>query len=128
MHSRIFTPPSSRMKFLLVASALLSVGLVQALDCPSEGVACQDPSGVGDADIDCNVGVLTWEDCGKFDLNIGLDFTRVRTWAKYSNSNLHMYRVTILLGKNIPLIQLRQLLCHYCSCLLPRQDSGTSQI
>ena len=67
MYSRISTPLSSRMKFLLLVSALLSVGLVQGLDCPSEGVACGDPSGTEDADIDCNEGVLTWEDCGMFD-------------------------------------------------------------
>ena len=55
------------MRFLLLAFALLSVGLVQGLECPSEGVTCQDPSGVEDADIDCNNGVLTWEDCGMSD-------------------------------------------------------------
>merc|ERR1711950_128736 len=64
MGSRISTPLPSRMKFLLLVSALLSVGLVQGLTCPSEGMTCMDPSGTEDADIDCNKGVLTWEDCG----------------------------------------------------------------
>ena len=39
--------------------------------------------------------------------------------------------VTNLLGKNIQLTwfrQFRQLAGRYCSCLLPRQDGGTSQI
>ena len=77
MYSRISTLLSSRMKFLLVASALLYVGLVQGLDCPSEGVNCMDPSGTEDADIDCNVGVLTWEDCGKFDLEYGSCWNKI---------------------------------------------------
>ena len=41
------------------------------------------------------------------------------------------YRVTHLLGKNLPLTwfrQFRQLMGRYCSCLLPRQDGGISQI
>ena len=43
------------------------MGLVQGLNCPEEGTTCGDPSGTEDADIDCNEGVLTWEDCGMFD-------------------------------------------------------------
>ena len=39
-----------------------------------------------------------------------------------------LYRVTHLLGKNLPLTWFRQLAGRYCSCLLPRQDGGTSQI
>ena len=42
----------------------------------------------------------------------------------------YRYRVTILVGENFLLTscrQHRQLLDH-CSCLLPRQDGGTSQI
>ena len=41
------------------------------------------------------------------------------------------YRVTHMLGKILPFTwfrQLRQLVGRYCSCLLPRQDGGTSQI
>ena len=41
-----------------------------------------------------------------------------------------LYRVTHLLGKNLPLTwfrQFRQLVGCYCSYLLPRQDGGTSQ-
>ena len=83
VHSHISHLLSSRMKFLLVTSALLSVGLVQGLDCPSEGVTCQDPSGVEDADIDCNVGVLTWEDCGKFDMDYGACFNLLSSISCY---------------------------------------------
>ena len=42
-----------------------------------------------------------------------------------------MYRVTHLLGKNLPLTwfrQFRQLVGRYCSYLLPRQDGVKSQI
>ena len=41
------------------------------------------------------------------------------------------YRITHLLGKNFPLTWFRhlwQLVGRYCSCVLPRQDGGTSQI
>ena len=41
------------------------------------------------------------------------------------------YRVTHLLGKNLPLTWFRQfwqLVGSYCSCLLPKQDGVTSQI
>ena len=51
--------------------------------------------------------------------------------------NIHMitypilYRVTILVGENLLLTELRhfrQLVGRYCSCILPRQDGGTSHI
>ena len=42
-----------------------------------------------------------------------------------------VYRVRDLLGKNLLLTwfqMFRRLVGRYCSCLLPRQDGGTSQI